>query len=275
MWPTCCASSACACMTPASPPLASGWKTCSNSPTSRTARWTKPVANCFAWPCWPAWMARAADPAAGKTTPRRFPPRKRLPPLTVLRSPMTHYDFSEETITGIRHTIESAFTRRTALIPEEIEGSVRPAVEHALVGLEAGYLRVAEPGEGSHGWQVNEWLKKAVLLYFRINEMALVEAWPAPFWDKIEARFAGFDEAEFRKLGVRVVPGAVARRGSHLGRDVVLMPSFINIGAHVGEGTMVDTWATVGSCAQVGRHCHISGGAGIGGVLEPLQATPT
>ena len=188
---------------------------------------------------------------------------------------MTHYDFSEETITGIRHTIESAFTRRTALIPEEIEGSVRPAVEHALVGLEAGYLRVAEPGEGSHGWQVNEWLKKAVLLYFRINEMALVEAWPAPFWDKIEARFAGFDEAEFRKLGVRVVPGAVARRGSHLGRDVVLMPSFINIGAHVGEGTMVDTWATVGSCAQVGRHCHISGGAGIGGVLEPLQATPT
>lgn len=188
---------------------------------------------------------------------------------------MTHYDFSEETITGIRHTIESAFTRRTALIPEEIEGSVRPAVEHALVGLEAGYLRVAEPGEGSHGWQVNEWLKKAVLLYFRINEMTLVEAWPAPFWDKIEARFAGFDEAEFRKLGVRVVPGAVARRGSHLGRDVVLMPSFINIGAHVGEGTMVDTWATVGSCAQVGRHCHISGGAGIGGVLEPLQATPT
>ncbi|MGY0632719.1 2,3,4,5-tetrahydropyridine-2,6-dicarboxylate N-succinyltransferase [Luteimonas sp. A478] len=188
---------------------------------------------------------------------------------------MTHYDFSDDTVSGIRHTIESAFTRRTALIPEEIEGSVRPAVEHALVGLEAGYLRVAEPGEGTHGWQVNEWLKKAVLLYFRINEMSLVESWPAPFWDKIEARFAGFDEAEFRKLGVRVVPGAVARRGSHLGRDVVLMPSFINIGAYVGEGTMVDTWATVGSCAQIGEHCHISGGAGIGGVLEPLQASPT
>lgn len=193
---------------------------------------------------------------------------------------MTHYDFSEDSISGIRHTIESAFNRRTALTPEEIEGSVRPAVEHALVGLEAGYLRVAQPeegaaGEGTHGWQVNEWLKKAVLLYFRINEMSLVESWPAPFWDKIEARFAGFDEAAFRKLGVRVVPGAVARRGSHLGRDVVLMPSFINIGAYVGEGTMVDTWATVGSCAQIGAHCHISGGAGIGGVLEPLQASPT
>ena len=193
---------------------------------------------------------------------------------------MTHYDFSEDSISGIRHTIESAFNRRTALTPEEIEGSVRPAVEHALVGLEAGYLRVAQPeegaaGEGTHGWQVNEWLKKAVLLYFRINEMSLVESWPAPFWDKIEARFAGFDEAAFRKLGVRVVPGAVARRGSHLGRDVVLMPSFINIGAYVGEGTMVDTWATVGSCAQIGAHCHISGGGGIGGVLEPLQASPT
>jgi len=102
-----------------------------------------------------------------------------------------------------------------------------------------------------------------------------VEAEPAPFWDKIEARFAGYDETAFRALGVRVVPGAIARRGSHMGRDVVLMPSFVNIGAYVGEGTMVDTWATIGSCAQVGSHCHISGGAGIGGVLEPLQAAPT
>ena len=187
----------------------------------------------------------------------------------------TEFNANPDNVAGLRHTIESAFNRRSALIPEEIEGSVRPAVEEALDGLESGHLRVAEPGEGEHGWQVNEWLKKAVLLYFRINEMELVEADPAPFWDKIEPRFEGYDEAAFRALGVRVVPGAVARRGSHMGRDVVLMPSFVNIGAHVGEGTMVDTWATIGSCAQVGSHCHISGGAGIGGVLEPLQATPT
>ncbi|WP_052338411.1 2,3,4,5-tetrahydropyridine-2,6-dicarboxylate N-succinyltransferase [Luteimonas huabeiensis] len=171
-------------------------------------------------------------------------------------------------------TIDSAFERRAALTPEEVEGAVRPAVEQAMAGLEAGALRVAEP-DGAGGWRVNEWLKKAVLLYFRINEMALVEAEPAPYWDKVEARFAGYDETQFRQAGVRVVPGAFVRRGSYLGRDVVLMPSFVNIGAHVGEGTMVDTWATVGSCAQVGRHCHISGGAGIGGVLEPLQASPT
>ena len=187
----------------------------------------------------------------------------------------TEFNANPDNVAGLRHTIESAFNRRSALIPEEIEGSVRPAVEEALDGLESGHLRGAEPGEGEHGWQVNEWLKKAVLLYFRINEMELVEADPAPFWDKIEPRFEGYDEAAFRALGVRVVPGAVARRGSHMGRDVVLMPSFVNIGAHVGEGTMVDTWATIGSCAQGGSHCHISGGAGIGGVLEPLQATPT
>src|SRR5690606_22281843 len=112
-------------------------------------------------------------------------------------------------------------------------------------------------------------------LYFRTQEMELVEAYPAPFWDKVPARFAEFGENEFRKLGARVVPGAIVRAGSHIGKDVVLMPSFVNIGAHVGEGTMVDTWATAGSCAQIGRHCHLSGGAGIGGVLEPLQASPT
>lgn len=174
----------------------------------------------------------------------------------------------------LRFVIDSAWKRRATLTPEELEGSTRPAVERAIEGLEKGLLRVAEP-DGKGGWQVNEWLKKAVLLYFRTQEMELVEAYPAPFWDKIPARFATFDEADFRKLGVRVVPGAVVRAGSHLGKDVVLMPSFINIGAHVGEGTMVDTWATVGSCAQIGKHCHLSGGAGIGGVLEPLQATPT
>ena len=174
----------------------------------------------------------------------------------------------------LKFMIDSAFERRSMLTPDEIDGSTRPAVERVIEGLERGEFRVAEP-DGNGGWKVNEWLKKAVLLYFRTQEMELVEADPAPFWDKVPARFAGYGEADFRKLGARVVPGAIARRGSFIGKDVVLMPSFVNIGAHVGEGTMVDTWATVGSCAQVGKHCHLSGGAGIGGVLEPLQASPT
>ena len=174
----------------------------------------------------------------------------------------------------LRVVIEGAFERRAGLTGDEIEGSTRPAVEQVMEGLESGELRIAEP-DGNGGWKVNEWLKKAVLLYFRTQEMELVEADPAPFWDKVPARFADFDEPAFRDLGARVVPGAIVRRGAHIGRDVVLMPSFTNIGAYVGEGTMVDTWATVGSCAQVGAHCHVSGGAGIGGVLEPLQASPT
>jgi 2,3,4,5-tetrahydropyridine-2-carboxylate N-succinyltransferase len=174
----------------------------------------------------------------------------------------------------LKPAIESAFERRAELTPDETEVTVRPAVEQVIGGLESGAFRVAEP-DGQGGWKVNEWLKKAVLLYFRVNDMAVIEAQPAPFWDKIPARFEGYGEAEFRKAGVRVVPGAVARRGTYFGKDVVLMPSFVNIGAYVGEGTMVDTWATVGSCAQIGKHCHLSGGAGIGGVLEPLQASPT
>nr|WP_246122975.1 2,3,4,5-tetrahydropyridine-2,6-dicarboxylate N-succinyltransferase [Luteimonas wenzhouensis] len=176
-------------------------------------------------------------------------------------------------LAATQQAIEQAWERRAALSAEEVQ-ALRPAVEQAMQGLESGELRVAEPKPGG-GWQVNEWLKKAVLLYFRVNDMAVVDAQPAPFWDKVEARFAGFDAERFRAMGVRVVPGAVARRGTYFGRDVVLMPSFVNIGAHVGEGTMVDTWATVGSCAQIGRHVHLSGGAGIGGVLEPLQASPT
>jgi 2,3,4,5-tetrahydropyridine-2-carboxylate N-succinyltransferase len=174
----------------------------------------------------------------------------------------------------LRFMIDSAWERRTMLTPEELEGSTAPTVERVISGLESGEFRVAEP-DGNGGWLVNEWLKKAVLLYFRTQEMELIEAEPAPFWDKVPARFADFDESQFRKLGARIVPGAVVRRGTFIGKDAVLMPSFINIGAHVGSGTMVDTWATVGSCAQIGRHCHLSGGAGIGGVLEPLQATPT
>jgi 2,3,4,5-tetrahydropyridine-2-carboxylate N-succinyltransferase len=200
--------------------------------------------------------------AAAKSTrsPRRKPAGSDLPMAT------PHDE--------LRFAIESAWERRTSLTVGEIEGSTKPDVERVIAALEAGELRVAEP-DGEGGWRVNEWLKKAVLLYFRTQDMQLVEAEPAPFWDKVPARFAGFDEAAFRAVGARVVPGSVVRRGAHIARDVVLMPSFVNIGAHVGNGTMVDTWATVGSCAQIGAHCHLSGGVGIGGVLEPLQASPT
>ncbi len=169
--------------------------------------------------------------------------------------------------------IEDAFERRATLSVAEIDGSTRPAVEEAIALLESGKARVATPS--GKGWETQQWLKKAVLLYFRVNDMQLVESYPAPYWDKVPLRFEGFDEADFQKLGARVVPGAVVRAGAHIGKDVVLMPSFVNIGAHVGAGTMVDTWATVGSCAQIGKNCHLSGGAGIGGVLEPLQASPT
>jgi len=174
----------------------------------------------------------------------------------------------------LRAVLEEAWERRAELTPDDIEIRVRPAVEQAIAGLESGQLRVAEP-DGQGGWRVNQWLKKAVLLYFRTQDMQVIDAQPAPFWDKVPARFAGFDAEAFRAVGARVVPGAIVRAGSHIGRDVVLMPSFVNIGAYVGEGTMVDTWATVGSCAQIGKHCHLSGGVGIGGVLEPLQANPT
>lgn len=169
--------------------------------------------------------------------------------------------------------IDTAWERRAELRPDEME-SLQPAVEQALVLLESGERRVAEPSVAG-GWHVNTWLKKAVLLYFRINGNHVMPAEPAPYFDKIPLRFEGFGLDEFRALGARAVPGAIVRRGAHVAKDVVLMPSFVNIGAYVGEGTMVDTWATVGSCAQIGKGVHLSGGAGIGGVLEPLQATPT
>ncbi len=176
-------------------------------------------------------------------------------------------------IETLRPFIEDAFERRASLTNEEINSAVRPAVEQVMSLLESGQARVAEPI--ANGWQVNEWLKKAVLLYFRCNDMQVMPGAPGPYFDKVPTRFEGFDDASFRALGVRVVPGAVVRRGAHVGKDVILMPSFVNIGAHVGAGTMVDTWATVGSCAQIGARCHLSGGVGIGGVLEPLQASPT
>ncbi len=140
-------------------------------------------------------------------------------------------------VAEMKFSIESAFERRTMLTVDEIEGSTRPLVNRVIDGLESGEFRVAEP-DGHGGWKVNEWLKKAVLLYFRVNEMEVIDGSPAPFWDKVESRFEGYGEAEFRQAGVRVVPGAIARRGTHFGKDVVLMPSFTNIGAHVGEGTM-------------------------------------
>jgi len=154
-------------------------------------------------------------------------------------------------------------------------GAVREAVEAALAGLDSGALRVAEKIAGE--WHVHQWLKQAVLLSFRLNDMRLIDGAPggAVWWDKVESKFQGWDETRFRAAGFRAVPGAIVRRSAFIGKGVVLMPCFVNVGAHVGENTMVDTWATIGSCAQVGRDCHISGGAGIGGVLEPLQAAPT
>ena len=169
--------------------------------------------------------------------------------------------------------IEAAWEARDGVTPASSD--VRALVDQALNLLDSGQARVAEP-DGQGGWQVNQWLKKAVLLSFRINDNALVPggAGGAPAFDKVPSKFDGWDEARFREAGFRVVPGAVARRGAYIAKGAVLMPSFVNIGAYVGEGTMVDTWATVGSCAQIGKGVHISGGVGIGGVLEPLQAGP-
>jgi len=154
------------------------------------------------------------------------------------------------------------------------QGELRDAVQTALAGLDDGSLRVAEKRDGI--WQVNQWLKKAVLLSFRLNDNVIVDCGSAgaPAYDKVPSKFSGWDAERFRTAGFRVVPGAVARRGSYVGKNVILMPSFVNIGARVDEGTMIDTWATVGSCAQIGKNVHLSGGVGIGGVLEPLQAGP-
>ena len=155
---------------------------------------------------------------------------------------------------------------------------VAAAVEQVIVDLNGGRLRVAERrvnSEGKGDWHVNQWIKKAVLLSFRLHENKLIRAGELGFYDKVPTKFAHLSEAEMRESGVRVVPPAVARRGSYIGKNVVLMPSYVNIGAYVDDGTMVDTWATVGSCAQIGKNVHLSGGVGIGGVLEPLQANPT
>ncbi len=163
-------------------------------------------------------------------------------------------------------------TRETA--SATTKGELREAVEAALELLDSGKVRVAEPGDG--GWKVNQWLKKAVLLSFRLNDMAMIPGAPggASWWDKVPTKFHGMSENSFRAAGFRAVPGSIVRRGAFIGKGVVLMPSFVNIGAYVGENSMIDAWATVGSCAQIGANVHLSGGVGIGGVLEPLQAGP-
>ncbi len=177
-------------------------------------------------------------------------------------------------MSDLARTIDDAWETRDGL-NANTKGAVREAVETALNDLDAGRRRVAAKHDGA--WVVYQWLKKAVLLSFRLNAMTLIAGAPgdASWWDKVDSKFAGWGEKEFQAAGFRAVPGCIVRRSAFIARGAVLMPSFVNVGAHVGENTMIDTWATVGSCAQVGANCHISGGAGLGGVLEPLQAAPT
>jgi 2,3,4,5-tetrahydropyridine-2-carboxylate N-succinyltransferase len=177
-------------------------------------------------------------------------------------------------VNALATIIDTAWEDRADISPAA-HGAVRKAVDAVIASLDDGTRRVAEP-DGIGGWRVNQWLKKAVLLSFRLNDNALIANGPgdARWWDKVPSKFDGWGENRFRAAGFRAVPGSIVRRGAHIAPGVVLMPSFVNIGAHVGANTMVDTWATVGSCAQIGANVHLSGGVGIGGVLEPLQAEP-
>ena len=178
---------------------------------------------------------------------------------------------------SLQQAIDGAWEARSKLTAATAPAAVRDAVAHVIGELDGGRLRVAEKIDGA--WMTHQWIKKAVLLSFRLSDNAAIgiagPQAPFRFYDKVPTKFAQYDDAAFASTGARVVPPAVARRGAFIGRDVVLMPSYVNIGAYVGDGTMVDTWATVGSCAQIGRNVHLSGGVGIGGVLEPLQANPT
>ena len=169
--------------------------------------------------------------------------------------------------------IDEAFEHRADITPGQVSSDLSQALAETLDGLNHGRLRVAEKIDGS--WVTHQWLKKAVLLYFRAHDNRVIEGGATAYFDKVPMRFSGYSDADFRRGGFRVVPPAVARTGAFIGRNVVMMPSYVNIGAYVDEGTMVDTWATVGSCAQIGKNVHLSGGVGIGGVLEPLQANPT
>ncbi len=168
--------------------------------------------------------------------------------------------------------IDQAWEGRANLSPRTADAELKRAVEHAIEGLDSGRLRVCEKRDG--GWVTHQWLKKAVLLSFRLEDNRVMQGGETRYFDKVPAKYANFDAAAFAASGTRVVPPAMARRGAFIARNVVLMPSYVNIGAYVDEGTMVDTWATVGSCAQIGKNVHLSGGVGIGGVLEPIQANP-
>ena len=172
----------------------------------------------------------------------------------------------------MKKIIEDAWENRTAIGPSSAPKELRDAVDGVLAGLDAGTLRVAEKKDGA--WTTHQWIKKAVLLSFRLEDNRVVPGGGTAYYDKVPSKFAGFGAEDFRKGGYRVVPPAMARRGAYVAKNVVLMPSYVNIGAYVDEGTMVDTWATVGSCAQIGKNVHLSGGVGIGGVLEPVQAGP-
>jgi 2,3,4,5-tetrahydropyridine-2,6-dicarboxylate N-succinyltransferase len=174
---------------------------------------------------------------------------------------------------SLQAVIDAAFENRHELTPRSCDASTREAVNECIAGLDSGQLRVAEPG--ADGWVVHEWLKKAVLLSFRIDDNVLMSDGVSQYFDKVAPKFARYDTAQFQAAGTRVVPLATVRRGAFIASGTVLMPSFVNIGAYVDSGTMVDTWSTVGSCAQIGKNVHLSGGVGIGGVLEPLQAAPT
>jgi 2,3,4,5-tetrahydropyridine-2,6-dicarboxylate N-succinyltransferase len=173
----------------------------------------------------------------------------------------------------LQATITQAFDNRQAYSPETMPSDVKQAISESLQLIDSGKLRVAEPTD--NGWQVNEWLKKAVLLSFRANDNQSMNDGVTQYYDKVPLKYTNYSEQDFKDSGTRVVHPAVARQGAYIGKNVVLMPSYVNIGAYIDDGTMVDTWATVGSCAQIGKHVHISGGVGIGGVLEPLQANPT
>ncbi len=174
----------------------------------------------------------------------------------------------------LQSTIDAAWDNRASFTPSTAPKDVLEAVEHVIAELNSGKLRVATR-QGVGQWTVHQWIKKAVLLSFRLKDNAVIKAGDLGFYDKVQTKFAHLSDEEMAATGVRVVPPAVARRGSYIAKGAILMPSYVNIGAYVDEGTMVDTWATVGSCAQVGKHVHLSGGVGLGGVLEPLQANPT
>lgn len=178
-------------------------------------------------------------------------------------------------MSNLQNIIEEAFERRADITPSNVDAQTKDAINEAIMLLDSGKARVAERVGDSQEWKVNEWLKKAVLLGFRIEDNAPIDAGYTKFYDKVPMKYADWTEEQFKASGTRVVPDAIVRKGSFIAENTVLMPSYVNIGAYVDSGSMVDTWATVGSCAQIGKNVHLSGGVGIGGVLEPLQASPT